>query len=112
MVFEKKAEKRRGVTFGGSFLAKGDDAPLRGVLGIVFLIFGFLTLIGSLIYCVIICKDVKRPSEVNPDDLKNIGSSEIHYKGEEKYGDDRYSDRYSVSKLSGKYSDRNGNGRY
>lgn len=61
-----------------------------------------------------ICKDVKKPSDVNPDDLywthhwqKNIGSSEIHYKAEEKYGDDRYSDRYSVSKLSGKYSDRN-----
>ncbi|EEZ99837.1 uncharacterized protein LOC657010 [Tribolium castaneum] len=83
------------------------------VLGIVFLIFGFLTLIGSLIYCVIICKDVKSPKDINPEDLywthhwqKTIGSPEINYKTEEKY-DDRYSDRYSISKLSGKYSDRN-----
>ncbi|CAH1101001.1 unnamed protein product [Psylliodes chrysocephalus] len=82
------------------------------VLGIIFLIFGFLTLIGSLIYCVVICRDFKRPDEINPDELywthhwqKTIGSPEIHYKAEDKYGDDRYSDRYSVSKLSGKYSD-------
>ena len=79
----------------------------------MFLIFGFLTLIGSLIYCVIVCKDVKSPKEVAREDLywthhwqKNIGSSEIHYKAEDKYPDDRYSDRYSVSKYSGKYSDR------
>ncbi|XP_069688063.1 uncharacterized protein [Periplaneta americana] len=83
------------------------------ILGIVFLIFGFLTLIGSLIYCVIVCKDVKSPKEVSPEDLywthhwqKHIGSPEIHYKAEDKYPDDRYSDRYSVSKYSGKYSDR------
>ncbi|VEN34250.1 unnamed protein product [Callosobruchus maculatus] len=85
------------------------------VLGIVFLIFGFITLIGSLIYCVTICREFKSPRDVNPDDLywthhwqKNIGSSEIHYNTKDKYADDRYSDRYSVSKLSGKYSDRNG----
>jgi len=82
------------------------------ILGIVFLIFGFLTLIGSLIYCVIVCKDVKSPKDVSPEDLywthhwqKNIGSPEIHYKAEDKYPDDRYSDHYSVSKYSGKYSD-------
>ncbi|CAH0546019.1 unnamed protein product [Brassicogethes aeneus] len=85
------------------------------ILGIIFLIFGFLTLIGSIIYCVVICRDFKSPSEINPDDLywthhwqKHIGTPEIHYKAEEKYPDDRYSDRYSVSKLSAKYSDRNG----
>ncbi|XP_019871676.1 uncharacterized protein LOC109600049 [Aethina tumida] len=85
------------------------------ILGIIFLIFGFLTLIGSIIYCVIICKDVKSPAEVQPEDLywthhwqKHIGTPEIHYKAEEKYPDDRYSDRYSVSKLSAKYDDRNG----
>jgi hypothetical protein len=83
------------------------------ILGIVFVIFGFLTLIGSLIYCVIVCKDVKSPKDVSPEDLywthhwqKHIGSPEIHYKAEDKYPDDRYSDRYSVSKYSGKYSDR------
>lgn len=83
------------------------------ILGIVFLIFGFLTLIGSLIYCVIVCKDVKSPKEVSPEDLywthhwqKHIGSPEIHYKAEDKYPDDRYSDHYSVSKYSAKYSDR------
>lgn len=79
----------------------------------MFLIFGFLTLIGSLIYCVIVCKDVKSPKEVSPEDLywthhwqKHIGSPEIHYKAEDKYPDDRYSDHYSVSKYSAKYSDR------
>lgn len=84
-------------------------------MGIVFLIFGFLTLIGSMVYCVVICRDFKSPKDVNPDDLywthhwqKHISTPEIHYKAEEKLSDDRYSDRYSVSKLSGKYSDRNG----
>ena len=79
----------------------------------MFLIFGFLTLIGSLIYCVIVCKDVKSPKEVSPEDLywthhwqKHIGSPEIHYKAEDKYPDDRYSDHYYVSKYSAKYSDR------
>ncbi|CAG2058048.1 unnamed protein product [Timema podura] len=83
------------------------------ILGIVFLIFGFLTLIGSLVYCVHVCKDAKSPKDVHPEDLywthhwqKNIGSPEIHYKAEDKYPDDRYSDRYSVSKYSGKYSDK------
>lgn len=89
------------------------------ILGIVFLIFGLLTLTGSLIYCVVICRDVKHPKDVRPEDMywthhwqKTIGSappSEIHYRAEEKYPDaDRYSDRYSVSKMSTKYSDRGG----
>ncbi|CAB0000624.1 unnamed protein product, partial [Nesidiocoris tenuis] len=33
------------------------------ILGIVFLVFGFITLIGSLIYCVTVCRDVKSPDE-------------------------------------------------
>lgn len=85
------------------------------ILGIVFLIFGFLTLLATMIYCVMVFRDARHPKDVNPDDFywthhwqKNIGSPEIHYKAEEKYNDDRYSDRYSVSKLSGKYSDKNG----
>ncbi|GLG97263.1 Uncharacterized protein GBIM_04052 [Gryllus bimaculatus] len=83
------------------------------ILGIIFLIFGFLTLIGSLIYCVSVCKDAKSPKDVNPEDLywtrhwqKQIGSSEIHYKAEEKYPEDYYSDRYSVSKYSERGTDR------
>lgn len=90
------------------------------VLGIVFLIFGLLTLAGSFIYCVLICRDVKHPKDVRPEDMywthhwqKTIGSPpEIHYRAEEKYPDtDRYSDRFSVSKMSTKYSDR-GSQRY
>lgn len=84
-------------------------------LGILFLAFGFLTLIGSLVYCVVVCRE-SRPPPRHPDDLywthhwqKNIGSPEIYYKAEEKYNDpDRYSDRYSVGKMS-KYSDRASN---
>lgn len=79
----------------------------RRILGIVFLIFGFATLIGSLVYCVIVCKDVRTPRQVRNEDLywtkhwqKNIGFTpkEIDYKSEQ--------DGYSVSKMSGKYSDR------
>lgn len=82
------------------------------VLGLVFLIFGFATLIGSMIYCVIVCRDAKTPSQLRNEDLywtrywqKNIGYTphEINYKA------DAYSDRYSVGKTSGKYSDRESN---
>ncbi|XP_046659316.1 uncharacterized protein LOC124353498 isoform X2 [Homalodisca vitripennis] len=67
------------------------------ILGIVFLIFGFLTLVGSLIYCVAICRDAKTPAQVAAEDHHwtrhwsgNIGSPpEIHYRA-----DDKYSDRY------------------
>lgn len=108
------------VTLGLVIVLQFIDILIVWIFGIIFLVFGLLTLIGSLIYCVLICRDVKSPSQVNPDELywthhwsKTIGASpEIHYKAEEKYGDDRYSDQYSVSKLSGKYSDREKNGRY
>ncbi|XP_050517991.1 uncharacterized protein LOC114329387 [Diabrotica virgifera virgifera] len=104
------------VTLGMVIVIQFYDPLYVWVLGIIFLIFGFLTLVCSLIYCVVICREFKRPGDVNPDELywthhwqKSIGTvPEIHYKAEEKYGDDRYSDRYSVSKLSGKYSDKNG----
>ncbi|XP_056631350.1 uncharacterized protein LOC130441614 [Diorhabda sublineata] len=103
------------VTLGFVIVIQFHEPIYVWVLGIIFLIFGFLTLIGSMIYCVIVCRDFKRPRDVNPDELywthhwqKTIGSPEIHYKAEEKYADDHYSDRYSVSKLSGKYSDKNG----
>jgi len=78
------------------------------ILGIIFLIFGFATLIGSLVYCVIVCKDVRTPKQLKKEDLywtkhwqKNIGYTphEIDYKADA-------ADGYSVSKMSGKYSDR------
>ncbi|KAF7265893.1 uncharacterized protein LOC143198600 [Rhynchophorus ferrugineus] len=108
------------VTLGFVIVIQFFEPLIVWIFGIIFLIFGFLTLIGSLVYCVMIFRDAKSPSQVNPDEMywthhwsKSIGASpEIHYKAEEKYGDDRYSDRYSVSKLSGKYSDREKNGRY
>nr|CAD7571973.1 unnamed protein product [Timema californicum] len=101
------------VTLGFVVVIQFFEPLIVWILGIVFLIFGFLTLIGSLVYCVHVCKDAKSPKDVHPEDLywthhwqKNIGSPEIHYKAEDKYPDDRYSDRYSVSKYSGKYSDK------
>ncbi|XP_065161020.1 uncharacterized protein [Atheta coriaria] len=111
------------VTLGFVIVIQFFEPAYVWFLGIVFLIFGFLTLIGSLIYCVVVCRDAKRPDEIHPEDLywthhwqKSFGTvppSEVHYKTSEKYADDRYSDRYSVSKLSGKYSNSHSrNGRY
>ncbi|KAG5670405.1 hypothetical protein PVAND_000673 [Polypedilum vanderplanki] len=86
---------------------------VASIFGIVFLIFGFATLIGSMIYCVIVCRDVKTPAQLRNEDLywtkhwqKNIGYTphEIDYKTDP--------DGYSVSKISNsKYSDR-GSSRY
>ncbi|KAF9822565.1 hypothetical protein SFRURICE_015971 [Spodoptera frugiperda] len=81
------------------------------ILGIVFLIFGFLTLLGSLIYCVVLCRE--NPYPRYPDDFywthhwsKTIGPSEIHYSASEKqYVKNGHSDRYN-NKYNGKYSDR------
>ena len=85
------------------------------ILGIVFLVFGFIALNVSLIYCVSICKDMKSPKEVAMQDnywthhwQKNFGLPEIHYKSQEKFPEsDRGSDRYSISKYSSKYSEKN-----
>lgn len=82
------------------------------ILGIVFLVFGFLTLIGSLVYCVHVFRNAKHPHDINPEDLYwtrywqgHVGSApEVYYKAEDKYQDDGYSDR--LSKYSGKYYDR------
>ncbi|XP_033307522.1 uncharacterized protein LOC117209513 isoform X2 [Bombus bifarius] len=82
------------------------------ILGIVFLVFGFLTLIGSLIYCVHVFRNAKHPHDINPEDLYwtrywqgHVGSApEVYYKAEDKYHDDGYSDR--LSKYSHKYYDR------
>ncbi|XP_014257529.1 uncharacterized protein LOC106671162 [Cimex lectularius] len=78
------------------------------ILGIVFLVFGFLTLIGSLIYCVTVCRDVKSPEEVARGQhywthhwQKNIGAPpEIHYAPD--YLTD--TDHYSVSEKNGRRS--------
>ncbi|EDW73390.1 uncharacterized protein Dwil_GK16674 [Drosophila willistoni] len=100
------------VTLGFVVVVQFYEPVYVWILGIIFLIFGFLTLIGCMIYCVYVCRDAKTPSQVRNEDLywtrhwqKNIGYTpqEINYKAD-KY--DNYSDRYSVSKLSGKYSDR------
>lgn len=78
----------------------------------MFLVFGFLTLIGSLIYCVHVFRNAKHPHDINPEDLYwtrywqgHVGSApEVYYKAEDKYQDDEYSDR--LSKYSNKYYDR------
>lgn len=70
-----------------------------------------------MIYCVVVCRDAKTPAQLRNEDLywtrywqKNIGYTphEINYKVDR----DRYNDAYSthsVSKISGKYSDRESN---
>lgn len=84
------------------------------ILGLVFLIFGFATLIGSMIYCVVICRDAKSPEQLRDSDLywtrhwsKSIGYTphEINYISDRDRYNDAHSDKYSVSKISGKYSD-------
>lgn len=79
------------------------------ILGIVFLIFGFITLVGSLIYCVVLCRE--NPYPRYPDDFywthhwsKTIGPSEIHYSTSEKPYRQNGHDRFN--KYNGKYSDR------
>lgn len=103
------------VTLGFVIVIQFFEPLFVWVLGIIFLVFGFLTLIGSMVYCVYVCRDAKTPSQLRNEDLywtkhwqKNIGYTpqEINYKAD-KY--DGYSDRYSVSKMSGKYSDRESN---
>ncbi|KAL1129003.1 hypothetical protein AAG570_013535 [Ranatra chinensis] len=97
------------VTLGFVIVIQFFEPLFVWILGIVFLIFGFLTLIGSLIYCVTVCRDVKTPKQVAEGGhywtrhwQKNIGSPpEIHYKSEDKYHTD--TDHYSISE---KQSDR------
>jgi hypothetical protein len=80
------------------------------ILGIVFLIFGFITLIGSLVYCVYVCRDARHPSDVAQDDFywkhrwrTRVGSPEIHYRSEDRFPDE---DRSGISKLSSRRSER------
>lgn len=105
------------VTLGFIIVIQFVEPVFVYILGIVFLVFGFLTLIGSMVYCVIVCRDAKTPSQLRNEDLywtkhwqKSIGytpQNEINYKTDrERYGDGAYSDRYSVSK----YSERDNHG--
>ncbi|KAL3275304.1 hypothetical protein HHI36_020071 [Cryptolaemus montrouzieri] len=97
------------VTLGFVIVIQFHDPLIVWILGIVFEIFGCLTLIGSLIYCVVIFREVRPPNDV--EDIqwthhwqKTIGTtpSESHYSTKERYADD-HSDKYS-----GKYSNKNG----
>ncbi|XP_075224737.1 uncharacterized protein LOC142326274 [Lycorma delicatula] len=81
------------VTLGFVIVIQFFEPLFVWILGIVFLVFGFLTLIGSLIYCVTICRDVKTPSQVAMEDhywtrhwQKGFGTvPEIHYTTQDKY---------------------------
>ncbi|KAJ8713671.1 hypothetical protein PYW07_014041 [Mythimna separata] len=99
------------VTLGFVIVLQFFEPLFVWILGIVFLIFGFITLVGSLIYCVVLCRE--NPYPRYPDDFywthhwsKTIGPSEIHYSASEKqYIKNGHSDRYN-NKYNGKYSDR------
>ncbi|CAG4962831.1 uncharacterized protein LOC123694157 [Colias croceus] len=101
------------VTLGFVIVLQFYEPLFVWILGIIFLIFGFITLVGSLIYCVVLCRE--NPYPRYPDDFywthhwsKTIGPSEIHYSASEKpyrqNGHSVTSDRYN--KYNGKYSDR------
>lgn len=84
------------VTLGFVIVIQFFEPFIVWILGIIFLIFGFLTLMGSLIYCVYVCRNAKTPKQVATQDhywthhwQKSFGAqppSEIHYRHEE----DRY----------------------
>ncbi|OWR53944.1 hypothetical protein KGM_212934 [Danaus plexippus plexippus] len=96
------------VTLGFVIVLQFFEPLFVWILGIVFLIFGFITLVGSLIYCVVLCRE--NPYPRYPDHFywthhwsKTIGPSEIHYSASEKpYRQTEH--RYN--KYNGKYSDR------
>ncbi|KAH0568079.1 probable serine/threonine-protein kinase ndrD isoform X1 [Cotesia glomerata] len=99
------------VTLGFVIVTQIFQPVIVWILGIVFVIFGFLTLLGSMVYCIHVCKNSKNPGEIDPEDFYwtrywqgHVGSApEIHYKAEGKYQDDGGSDR---SKYSVNYSER------
>ncbi|KAL4703259.1 hypothetical protein ACJJTC_018024 [Scirpophaga incertulas] len=98
------------VTLGFVIVLQFFEPLFVWILGIVFLIFGFITLVGSLIYCVVLCRE--NPYPRYPDDFywthhwsKTIGPSEIHYSSSEKpYRQNGNGDKFN--KYNGKYSDR------
>ncbi|VVC43074.1 Hypothetical protein CINCED_3A012642 [Cinara cedri] len=108
------------VTLGFVIVIQFFEPLFVWVLGIIFLIFGFLTLMGSLIYCVTVCRDAKTPKEVAMQNhywthhwQKSFGTTpEIHYKTEKyppqavhhSHSDhDEYSDRFSIGKQSDRH---------
>ncbi|XP_034831628.1 uncharacterized protein [Maniola hyperantus] len=98
------------VTLGFVIVLQFFEPLFVWILGIVFLIFGFITLVGSLIYCVVLCRE--NPYPRHPEDFywthhwsKTIGPSEIHYSASEKpYRQNGH--RYDKYNGNGKYSDR------
>ncbi|KAI5718081.1 hypothetical protein M8J77_015895 [Diaphorina citri] len=84
------------VTLGFVIVIQFFEPFIIWILGVIFLIFGFLTLMGSLIYCVYVCRDARTPKQVAMQDhywthhwTKSFGArppSDIHYRHEE----DRY----------------------
>jgi hypothetical protein len=100
------------ITLGFVIVIQFFEPLIVWILGIVFLVFGFLTLIGSLIYCVTVCRDVKTPEQVAMGDhywthhwQKNIGAPpEIHYRSDDKYHTD--TDHYSISEKQSHHGGR------
>ncbi|XP_004931603.3 uncharacterized protein LOC101743327 [Bombyx mori] len=103
------------VTLGFVIVLQFFEPLFVWILGIVFLIFGFITLVGSLVYCVVLCRE--NPYPRYPDDFhwthhwsKTIGPSEIHYNASEKQyrqnGHNRYNGKYSDRESAKGYSDR------
>lgn len=96
------------ITLGFVIVMQFYEPVFVWVLGIVFLIFGFIALNVALIYCVSVCKDAKTPKQVAEQDhywtrhwQKNFGFPEIHYSGEKSAAlSDRYSDVNSVKTKS------------
>ncbi|KAG7202475.1 hypothetical protein KM043_017046 [Ampulex compressa] len=80
------------VTLGFVIVIQFFQPLIVWILGIVFLVFGFLTLIGSLVYCVHVFRNAKHPHDINPEDLYwtrywqgHVGSApEVYYKAEDK----------------------------
>uniref|UniRef100_A0A8D9FCR9 Uncharacterized protein n=1 Tax=Cacopsylla melanoneura TaxID=428564 RepID=A0A8D9FCR9_9HEMI len=56
------------VTLGFVIVIQFFEPFIIWVLGVIFLIFGFLTLMGSLIYCVYVCRDARTPKQVAMQD--------------------------------------------
>ncbi|KAK9881622.1 hypothetical protein WA026_016492 [Henosepilachna vigintioctopunctata] len=102
------------VTLGFVIIIQFHDPIIVWILGIIFEIFGCLTLIGSLIYCVVIFREVRPPNDL--EDIhwthhwqKRIGTvpSESHYGTKERYPDDAQSDKYTSDHYSERISNKN-----
>lgn len=76
----------------------------------MFLIFGAITLIGTFVYCGLMCRNADKPKKPTDEPnwtkswQKNIGYTphEINYNKSDRFDERSYSDRYSVGKVSAK----------